>query len=108
MEGGQWSTPDPKRFASEGYCLFPDVLNADETVAVRSMLDEALEEQLPLPSRWHREYDESTAGIDRANIIGEPTRGRFRGSSCAGTHAFSMRLNRCSDPTRSSCTPVWS
>ena len=62
----------PKRFSGESYCLFPNVLNADETVAVRSMLDEALEEQLPLPSRWHWEYDASTAGIDCANIVGEP------------------------------------
>ena len=50
----------------------PDVLNRDEAVVVRGMLDEALEEPLPLPSQWHREYDENTDGIDRANIIGEP------------------------------------
>ena len=62
----------PKQFASDGYCLFPDVLKRDEAVVVRGMLDEALEEPLPLPSQWHREYDDSTDGIDRANVIGEP------------------------------------
>ena len=47
---------DPARFAAEGYCLFPGVLNQEETAAVRRGLDEATRANL----------------LHSANYFGEP------------------------------------
>ncbi len=60
---------DPKCFNTEGYCLFPDVLSADEADALRMMLDMALATPLALPRAWHRDR---AASLDGPEYLGEP------------------------------------
>ena len=60
---------DPKRFNTEGYCLFPNVLSLEETTALRCMLDEALTTSLPLPTAWHQERADT---LDRPDYLAEP------------------------------------
>ena len=45
---------DPALFADLGYCLFPDVLDPQETAPLRRMLDEALATPLPRHAAAHR------------------------------------------------------
>lgn len=60
---------DPRRFADLGYCLFPEILDPQETIALRQLLDDALATPLALPTSWHRE---NAAGLDRPGYVGEP------------------------------------
>lgn len=60
---------DPGRFAAEGYCLYHNVLEREETTALRTMLDEALAHPLPLPTEWHRGR---ASNMDRPGYVGEP------------------------------------
>ena len=56
---------DPARFGELGYCLFRDVLTAEETRRLRAMLDEALGDPLPQPPG-------RDGAMDRDNYVGEP------------------------------------
>ena len=57
---------DPRRFSELGYCVFPGVLSASETLAARRLLDEALTHPLPLPR------DPNMYLVNRPDYIGEP------------------------------------
>ena len=56
---------DPALFGELGYCLFRDVLSAEETVRLGAMLDEALADSLPPPAGRN-------GSMDRGNYVGEP------------------------------------
>ena len=60
---------DPQRFTDLGYCLFPDVLDPQETVALRQMLDEAMASPLPHFAEAHRQ---NPGALDRKGYVGEP------------------------------------
>jgi hypothetical protein len=60
---------DPRRFAELGYCLFPAVLDPQETAALRQMLDDALATPLPHLVEAHRR---DGSRLDRPGYVGEP------------------------------------
>ena len=60
---------DPRRFAELGYCLFPAVLDPQETATLRQMLDDALATPLPHPVEAHRR---DGSRLDRPGYVGEP------------------------------------
>ena len=60
---------DPTLFADLGYCLFPNILDPQETATLRRMLDEALVTPLPHHAATHRR---DATGLDRPGYIGEP------------------------------------
>ena len=60
---------DPRRFAELGYCLFPAVLDPQETAALSQMLDDALATPLPHLVEAHRR---DGSRLDRPGYVGEP------------------------------------
>ena len=74
---------DPALFADLGYCLFPDVLDPQETATLRRMLDEALATPLPRHAVAHRAAQRlAVAVVHEATlpkrVLGQPRRWRWR------------------------------
>ncbi len=60
---------EPALFESEGYCLFPDALAAEEVEEARSMLTAALKRRLPQPHQGLKPHADL---LDRPEYIAEP------------------------------------
>ena len=60
---------NPEFFAEKGYCLFPSVLESQEIITLRQMLDAALATPLPYIAESHRR---DPGALDRPGYLGEP------------------------------------